>query len=70
MIASIAKRRIEQVAKADTINAAQGDFLATHVPIKKLQLLKHFDAKPSESHSFSEEQIFQDYILNPENRHQ
>ena len=36
---AIAKDRLASVVKPDSITASQGDFLATHVAIKKLVML-------------------------------
>ena len=44
--------------------------MATHVAIKKLKVLEKFDIAPTGGKSFSEEDIFKKYILNPEDRHQ
>ena len=39
---AIAKDRLASVVKPDSITASQGDFLATHVAIKKLVMLNKF----------------------------
>lgn len=70
MNSEIAKERISYVARPDSITTSEGDFLATHVAIKKLKVLEKFDIAPTSGKSFSEEDIFKKYILNPEDRHQ
>lgn len=70
MNSEIAKERISYVARPDSITTSEGDFLATHVTIKKLKVLEKFDIAPTGGKSFSEEDIFKKYILNPEDRHQ
>lgn len=70
MNSEIAKERISYVARPDSITTSEGDFLATHVAIKKLKILDKFDIAPTGGKSFSEEDIFKKYILNPEDRHQ
>ncbi len=70
MNSEIAKERIAYVARPDSITTSEGDFLATHVAIKKLKVLEKFDIAPTGGKSFSEEDIFKKYIFNPEDRHQ
>lgn len=67
---SIAKERLASVIKPDSITASQGDFLATHVEIKKLVLLNKFEFVPISKKYSSEEEIYKKYIINPSNRHQ
>ena len=66
----IASERIASVIKPDSITVLQGDFLATHVALDKLCLLDKFEYTPSEKKNYSEEEIYKQYICNPENRHQ
>lgn len=70
MNSEIAKERISYVARPDSVTTSEGDFLATHVAIKKLKVLEKFDIAPTGGKSFSEEDIFKKYILNSEDRHQ
>lgn len=70
MNSEIAKERISYVARPDSITTSEGDFLATHVAIKKIKVLDKFDISPTGGKSFSEEDIFQQYICNPEDKHQ
>lgn len=67
---SIAKSRIAAVIKPDSITASQGDFLATHVPLKRLNLLNKLELQPASKKFYTEEDIYRQCILNPENRHQ
>lgn len=67
---TIAKSRIASVMKKDSITASQGDFLATHVGIKKLMLLNRFEFSPNINKFTSEEDVYKQLVLNPENRHQ
>ena len=70
MNSEIAKERISYVARPDSITSSEGDFLATHVAIKKLKILDKFDISPTKGKNFKEEEIFKQYILNPEDKHQ
>lgn len=53
---SIAKERLAAVVKPDSVTASQGDFLATHVEIKKLVLLNKFEFVPDSQKYTSEEE--------------
>ena len=66
----IAKYRINDVAKKDSITESDSDFLATHVEMTQLQLLDTFNVQPVGGKYFSEEKVFEDYVLNPTNKHQ
>ena len=44
---NVARERLASVVQPDSITTSQGDFLATHIPIKRLRLLDHFDISPS-----------------------
>ena len=70
MDSSIAKDRLSAVIKPDSITTTQGDFLTTHVTIKRLLLLKKFELVPTSTNYYSEEEIYKRYILNPSNSHQ
>lgn len=70
MNSQIAMERISYVAKPDSITASQGDFLATHVAIKRLLVLDKFDVLPTSGKFFTEEDIYKKYINNPKNQHQ
>ena len=70
MNSEIAKERISYVARPDSITSSEGDFLATHVAVKKLKVLNKFDIAPNGGRSYSEEDIFKQYIINPEDKHQ
>ena len=70
MDSSIARERISYVVKPDSITASQGDFLATHVAIKRLHLVNKFDIMPTGGKDYSEEAVYKKFVLNPENKHQ
>jgi len=70
MNSQIAMVRISNVAKTDSITASQGDFLATHVAIKRLLVLNKFDVMPASGKFYSEENVYKKYIINPQNQHQ
>lgn len=67
---SIAKDRLAAVVKPDSITTSQGDFLVTHVEIKKLALLNKFEFVPTPKKYTSEDAIYKQYVLNPNNQHQ
>ena len=67
---NVARERLASVVQPDSITTSQGDFLATHIPIKRLHLLDHFDISPSGGEEKSEEQVFRELVLNPQNKHQ
>lgn len=67
---SVARERLSYVVKPDSITISQGDFLATHVAIRRLHLLNKFDIQPSGGRDYSEEAVYKRFILNPENKHQ
>lgn len=66
----IAKERLAAVVKPDSITASQGDFLATHVAIKKLVLLNKFELVPTSKKYTTEKDIYEKYVINPMNKHQ
>ena len=60
---AIAKNRLASVVKPDSITASQGDFLATHVAIKKLVMLNKFEFVPTSEKYMSEEYIYKKFIV-------
>lgn len=68
MIAEIAKKRIGEVIRTDTIASNQADFLATHVPLSGIHIKKKWDSKIDQT--LTEEQVFNKYVLNTQNEHQ
>ena len=56
--------------RVDTITSSYGDFLATHVPFKKIQLQKKYDPNALNDKFYTEEQIYKNIVLNPKNQHQ
>lgn len=67
---SIARGRLSSVVKPDSITTSQGDFLATHVPLKRIHTLYKFELNPTGGADFTEEDVYRKYVLNPENKHQ
>lgn len=70
MNSEIAKQRLSEVVRIDTITSSYGDFMATHVPFKQIQLQKEYDASSTSSKTYTEEQIYKKIVLNPKNEHQ
>jgi len=70
MNSEIAKQRLSEVIRVDVITSSYGDFMATHVPFKKIQLQKKYDASATAEKTYTEEQIYSKVVLNPKNQHQ
>ena len=70
MNSEIAKERISYVARPDSITTSDGDFLMTHVPLRKLKVLDKYDISPSGGKSFSEEELYNQFVVNPDDKHQ
>ena len=68
MVSEIAKSRIGEVIRIDTVTSTQADFLATHVPVSNIHIKKKWDSKTEQI--FSEEQVFNKFVLNSKNEHQ
>ena len=59
----IAKRRYKDVLRVDVITNTQSDFLATHVPAKKLYVTRYADLKSSDYKSpLTEEEVYEQVI--------
>lgn len=69
MNSEIAKLRLSEVVRIDTITSSYGDFMATHVPFKQIQLQKEYDVSAT-SKTYTEEQIYKKVVLNPKEQHQ
>lgn len=69
MNSEVAKQRLSEVVRIDTITSSYGDFMATHVPFKQIQLQKEYDSSAA-SKTYSEEQIYKRVVLNPKDQHQ
>lgn len=69
MNSEIAKQRLSEVVRIDTITSSYGDFMATHVPFKQIQLQKEYDSSAT-SKSYTEEQIYKKVVLNSKDQHQ
>ena len=70
MNSKIAKARLNAIVKPDANNTAIEDFFATHVPLKHLQVVDQFSLAPPVGNFRDEIEIFEDYVKNPENKHQ
>lgn len=68
MDSKVAKRRIGDVIRVDTITSSQADFMATHVELKNIQLAKSYEGKTERI--LTEEEALNRYVLNPDNCHQ
>lgn len=71
----IAKKRINEVLRPDTMTTSREDFLATHVPLTNIELYSKFDPKDqSKTVKFeeakSEEDVFRQFISSPGEKHQ
>ncbi|MCR5541143.1 MAG: ATP-binding protein [Ruminococcus sp.] len=71
MNTSIAKKRISQVLRIDSIDSTDGDFLATHVPFRKIVVSTKSGDQFEETYK-SEEDIYRDIFNNEltSNEHQ
>ena len=69
MNSEVAKQRLSEVVRIDTITSSYGDFMATHVPFKQIQLQKEYDTSAT-SKTYTEEQIYKKVVLNPKDQHQ
>lgn len=70
MNSEIAKQRLSEVVRIDTITSSFGDFMATHVPFKQIQLQKEYDGNASIGKTYTEEEIYKKIVLNPKDQHQ
>lgn len=71
MNSQITKKRIKDVLNVDSIDSTQADFLATHVPFRKITVTNDLSGQPI-SEYISEEEIFSKYFANSDmyDRHQ
>lgn len=75
MNSEIVKSRINEVLRPDTMTTSRADFLATHVPLKNIELYSKFDPKDiTKTVKFeeakSEEDVFKQFISSPGDKHQ
>lgn len=70
MNSDIAKQRLTEVIRIDTITSSFGDFMATHVPFKQIQLQKEYGTAGSAGKNYTEEEIYKKIVLNPKDQHQ
>ena len=68
MNSQIAKKRIGDVIKVDTITNSQADFMATHVEVKNIQITQSYEGK--NERTLTEDEAYYQYVVNPENKHQ
>ena len=67
----IALTRLKDVLNVDSINSTQADFLATHVPFRKIKVTNDLSGTPT-SEYISEDNVFNQYFNNSNmyNEHQ
>lgn len=68
MNSQIARKRIGDVIRVDTITSSRADFMATHVEVRNIQIAKSYEGKAERT--LNEEEAFNKYVLNPDNKHQ
>lgn len=68
MDSKVAKRRIGDVIRVDTITSSQPDFMATHVELKNIHMAKSYKGKAEQV--LTEQEAFNQYVLDPDNSHQ
>ncbi len=68
----IAKTRINEVIKTDVVTSSTADFIATHVPLKKIKVIDDgWNGIQSNRFTYmSENDIFEKYARNKDNKHQ
>ncbi len=64
----IAKKRYMDVIRPDVMHNSQGDFLATHVPMKKLYITDHLTEhanvpEQDKKHPKTEEEVYSEYMM-------
>ena len=65
----ITSGRLTEVIKVDTTSSSRADFLATHVPFRHIKL-KHGGGLSQDFETISEDEIWQQYVREPGERHQ
>lgn len=70
MNSKIALTRMSEVMKTDTITSSQGDFMATNVPVKNLRILSKFEDEPGKGKTYSEDEVYEKIVKNPNNQDQ
>ena len=68
----IARKRYMDVLRPDVMHNSQGDFLATHVPMKKLYVTEHLTdhaeiPEQDKKHPKNEEEIYAQFMEGKEN---
>lgn len=69
MRSELVRQRLKDVLRVDSINSSKGDFLATHVPFKKMHVI-HGHGTLQTVQEISEEAVFQTYFDNDSAREQ
>ncbi len=63
----VVRARYKSVLRPDVINNSQGDFLATHVPMKNLYVTHHADLTPEDrKHPLTEEEVYEQFFSQSE----
>ncbi len=75
MNSEIAKSRINEVLRPDTMTTSRGDFLVTHVTVSGIELYSKFDPNdPLKSVKYreaeGEEDVFEQFVAQPGDKHQ
>ena len=66
---NIAKERINSVVRPDSINTSHNDFMLTHVKLSNLCKFDKFESNPTIHDVYSEDELYRDLVLNPNNEH-
>lgn len=75
MNSEIAKERLNEVLRPDTMTTSRGDFLVTHVPVNNIELYSKFDPNDASKvvkfkEAESENDIYSQFICAPGDKHQ
>ena len=70
MNVEVVKNRISRVLRVDSIDSTEYDFLATHVPFRRINVITHHGSIPEEIEK-TEEEVYRDIFVNTDsNEHQ
>lgn len=70
MNSNIAKSRLSEVIKTDVITSSEADFLATHVPIKEVEVIEGgLDSTGKKRDLLSEDELYRKYIVGDRDKH-
>lgn len=71
MNTNIALKRMREVIKTDSVTSSEADFLATHVAFENIKVINRGqDERADNTKVESEENLFNTFVTNEENRHQ